>query len=81
VARASGTDRHVHEAPTVDAIGATAGSVWHFLRQHGQTALPAVKAAVGVPDSMLHMAIGWLAREGKLEIRRRGRRVELSLTE
>ncbi len=73
--------RGARPALTVEAIGATAGSVWQFLRHNGRSSLPAIKSGVGVPESMVHLALGWLAREGKLEIHGEGRNMEFSLGE
>ncbi len=66
---------------TVQTIGGTAGHVWHFLRRNGKSSLAAVKGAIKAPEPMVHMAIGWLAREGKIDLHREGRSVQLWLTE
>ena len=64
-----------------EQVGETAGTVWRCLQKLGKTNLRAVERQVGVPESMTHMAIGWLAREGKLDLRQDGRSVEVWLTE
>lgn len=66
---------------TVNAIGETAGHVWEFLRRNGESSLTAVKRGIRAPDPMVLMAIGWLAREGKVGLHREGRSVRLWLTE
>jgi hypothetical protein len=78
---ATRTSRGARPALTVEAIGAAAGRVWQFLRANGRSSLPAIKSGIGVPDSMGYLALGWLAREGKLHIHREGRTPEFSLTE
>lgn len=52
----------------VQCIGQTAGEVWHLLQAKGKSSLSAVEWGVHAPKSMVHMAIGWLAREGKLDL-------------
>ncbi len=73
----TGTTSQMHVA----AIGTTAGAVWDFLRRRGPSRLAAIKAELPVPDVMVCMAIGWLAREGKLDLRQERRTVHLWLTE
>ena len=49
-------------------IGETAGVVWQALAQRGPTTFATLIDAIGVTESLFYMAVGWLAREGKLEI-------------
>jgi Winged helix-turn-helix domain (DUF2582) len=65
----------------VEAIGQTAGLVWSYLRSHGECSLSALEKGVEAPKAMVSMAVGWLAREGKLEIRDEKRAVRVSLRE
>jgi hypothetical protein len=65
----------------VQDIGDTAGKVWNFLHERGQSKLSAVEQGVRAPKSLVYMAVGWLAREGKLEVRQERRTVQVSLTE
>jgi hypothetical protein len=66
---------------TVEAIGDTAGRVWQFLHQKGASTLTAVEQGVTAPRPMVHMAIGWLAREGKIGLQQETRSLKLHLTE
>lgn len=66
---------------TVDAIGNTAGHVWQFLQQKGVSSLTAVERGVKAPKPMVHMGLGWLAREGKISVQQEGRTVQVRLTE
>lgn len=60
-------------------IGAAAGEVWRLLSEKGQQTLAAVKKGSNAsPDEVL-MAVGWLAREGKLHFETKGRSVKISL--
>jgi hypothetical protein len=50
-----------------ESIGKTAGKVWTYLHDHGKASLSGIERSVGAPRGMVLMAVGWLAREGKLE--------------
>jgi hypothetical protein len=60
-------------------IGEAAGKVWSYLDSHGQTTVAKLKAGAKLPDDLLQQAIGWLAREGKIVLERKGRTVSVSL--
>jgi hypothetical protein len=62
-------------------IGETAGTVWRALSEHGPMSLAKVVERVGGNRDLVMQAIGWLAREGKLEIAETKRGRVLSLTE
>lgn len=57
----------------VSEIGDVAGAVWRFLKDHGEATLSALERGVDAPRAQVHMAIGWLAREGKVNTRPEGR--------
>ena len=67
--------------PTIDedAIGSAAGAVWGCLRDGGPQTITSMKRAVATPSDVTLMAIGWLAREGKLEFVTKGRSVTIGL--
>ncbi|HLJ62077.1 MAG TPA: winged helix-turn-helix domain-containing protein [bacterium] len=68
------------ETMTVHAIGAAAGKIWHVLHQHGgHVRLTNVRREVAMPESLVYMALGWLAREGKLDLRQQGRVIYVGL--
>lgn len=50
-------------------VGATAGRVWKYLEANGEVPAIRVRAALEIPNSLLYMAVGWLARENKVQIR------------
>ena len=62
-------------------IGDTAGKVWKFLHTSGESSLAAVERAVGGPKPLVCMAIGWLAREGKIALRQEKRSLQLCLVD
>lgn len=63
----------------MENIGEVAGYVWRFLEDEGKSSLSAVNESVDVPRSRVNMAIGWLAREEKIEFVKDGRAVYLKL--
>lgn len=61
-----------------EKIGNNAGLVWAAL-ENGEQNLKAVKKATKLNEKDLNMAIGWLAREGKLKFREDDAEVFVSL--
>ena len=49
-------------------IGLNAGLIWHLLNNNKQWNYCDLKKASGLSDKDLNAAIGWLARENKIEI-------------
>ena len=64
----------------VDQIGDTAGKVWHALHKEGPLAVTKLVESVELNRDLVMQSIGWLAREGKLQITetKRGRILSLS---
>jgi predicted transcriptional regulator len=60
-------------------IGDTAGTVWHALNEEGPLSLAKLFERVGGNRDVVMQAVGWLAREGKIDIveTKRGRIVSL----
>lgn len=50
-----------------EEIGAAAGQVWQALQENGELSLAELKKATGLTTPLLDWAVGWLAREDKLE--------------
>jgi hypothetical protein len=63
-----------------DEIGNAAGVVWEFLDQRGDTVLVTLKDRTGLSEGILFMALGWLAREEKVNLLKEGRTIRVSLT-
>lgn len=57
----------------VEQIGQTAGEIWKLLDESGSLSLAKTVKAVGKPRDQVMLAIGWLAREDKIEIVEQGR--------
>lgn len=51
-------------------IGETVGRVWQFLKDNGKSSLSNLERQIDAPNRMIQMAIGWLAREDKVELSR-----------
>lgn len=51
----------------IERIGTNAGLVWKAL-ENGEASLKAVKKTTKLNEKDLNMALGWLAREGKIEL-------------
>lgn len=47
-------------------IGETAGEVYRLLESEGPLSVSAIASKIRRPQVVVHMGIGWLAREGKL---------------
>ena len=48
----------------ITEIGITAGEIWHYLDDHGQTRLNQLFRGIDKPHDVVLMSLGWLAREG-----------------
>ncbi len=62
-------------------IGESAGVVWQYLKEHGRTTLTTLQRGIGAHSDAVLMAVGWLAREGKVELAQEKRSVYIQLTE
>jgi Winged helix-turn-helix domain (DUF2582) len=49
-----------------DQIGDAAGTIWHYLDEHGETTLSKLKRDTKLPEQLVLMGVGWLAKEEKL---------------
>jgi DNA-binding IclR family transcriptional regulator len=64
---------------TIQTIGETAGEIWRYLKEHDEATLSTLVRAIGEPGETVHMAVGWLAREGKLELSQEKRTITVRL--
>ena len=60
-------------------IGHTAGKVWKVLADRGEQTITGIKKAIDGPDDVTMAAVGWLAREDKLDFETNGRTITVSL--
>jgi hypothetical protein len=52
----------------MDSVGNTAGKVWHLLDDQGPQTLAQLKKKLGGSSEVVGFALGWLAREDKIDI-------------
>jgi len=52
-----------------EQIGETAGRIWQTLREHQEISLSRIPKVVGEREPLVYQALGWLAREDKVEYR------------
>lgn len=64
---------------TCDEIGHVAGEVWQLLTNANNRSLASIKKSIDAPDVLTLAAIGWLAREDKLQFDTSGRFTTVSL--
>ncbi len=57
----------------VSEIGETAGNVWRYLKENGDTTITQLAKNVEDDDFLIAAALGWLAREDKVEVFAKGR--------
>ena len=66
-------------SPCVAQIGETAGAAWKILAKDGPLSMTKLVKAVGQPHDTVMQALGWLARENKITIQKKGRNRFVSL--
>lgn len=69
----------VTSVPFIEVIGETAGLVWQVLNDKGPLSLTKLAKEIDAPRDVVMQAIGWLARESKIEIEERNRTRVISL--
>ncbi len=62
-----------------ERIGATAGKVWQALKKQDEADIRQLPRIVAEKPVIVNQALGWLAREGKLEYREQGDRLLVAL--
>lgn len=60
-------------------IGELAGVIWHALDDDGPKTLTKLAKEIEAPRDRVMQAVGWLAREGKIELTESKRRRTISL--
>jgi hypothetical protein len=60
-------------------IGDMSGKVWQALNNNGAMSVAKLKTALKADAFVLNAAIGWLAREEKVDITKKGTTVTVSL--
>jgi len=63
----------------VREIGEFSGTIWRLLKAKGELSTAAIKNETNQTEFMVAAAIGWLAREDKLNMSKTGRIIKVSL--
>jgi hypothetical protein len=64
-----------------EEIGTTAGAIWHALNANGELSLRGLKEQIEAKSPLFEWAIGWLAREDKIVIKRHQRSYRVCLND
>jgi len=68
------------EEMTVESVfGAKAGIVWEALNKNGPSTIGDIVEATSLRRELVYGALGWLGRENKISVERRGRAIVFSL--
>jgi len=63
----------------IQTIGEVAGKVWAALRENGEMSVAQLKKSVESNAFLLDSALGWLAREDKINLTKVGNSVKVTL--
>lgn len=63
----------------ITELGIVAGEIWHYLDEHGQSALSALISGLDKPRDTILMSLGWLAREGHVILDNEGNDYKIEL--
>ena len=73
------TARRMLEMEMKTQVGETAGRIWHLLDHECPQTLSQLKKKLGGSGELLGFAIGWLAREDKVDIRQEKKTIKVAL--
>jgi Winged helix-turn-helix domain (DUF2582) len=62
-----------------EEIGTMAGAIWHALEANGETSLAKLKKDLQAASPLFDWAVGWLAREDKIDLWLEKRTVRICL--
>jgi len=60
-------------------IGDAAGKIWKYLDINGECTLASLKKNLELKPEQVTMSLGWLAREGKVEMQKSGTSLKIYL--
>jgi hypothetical protein len=60
-------------------VGETAGRIWHLLNDEGPQTIAQLKKKLNGSSEVLSFALGWLAREDKVDITQEKKTVKVAL--
>ena len=62
-----------------EQVGITAGKIWHELNDVGPQTLAQLKKKLNGSGELVGFALGWLAREDKIEISQEKKSIKVAL--
>jgi hypothetical protein len=62
-----------------EQVGTTAGKIWHELNDVGPQTLAQLKKKLNGSGELVGFALGWLAREDKIEISQEKKSIKVAL--
>jgi Mn-dependent DtxR family transcriptional regulator len=63
-----------------ELIGQTAGQIWDALNQNSEMAVTKLPKTLNQKEPVVYQALGWLARENKINYRTKGKSTYVSIT-
>lgn len=60
-------------------IGEAAGQIWNYLNENGESTLAKMKKELDLKANFAEMGLGWLAREGKVQMSKKGTSTNVKL--
>ena len=63
----------------LDQIGFSAGEIYEYLNAKGETSFSKMKKELDLKGNFADLGLGWLAREDKVEISKKGTSVSVKL--
>ena len=56
----------------MDQIGTSAGQIYEYLNSNGESSFAKMKKELDLKSNFADLGLGWLAREGRIDMRRKG---------
>lgn len=63
----------------LDQIGVSAGEIYNYLNNNGESTFAKMKKELDLKGNFADLGLGWLAREDKVEISKKGTSVSVKL--
>ncbi len=63
----------------IEQVGEAAGKIWHALNDFGPQTVPQLKKKLNGSSDLVDFALGWLAREDKVDISRDKKSIKVAL--
>jgi hypothetical protein len=64
-----------------EKIGETSGKIWKILQKRDEVAISQLPGIINEKAAIINQALGWLAREDKIEYRTQANKTFISLVE